>query len=134
MKEQFGASRLPSARAGAGKDARTVAAAGGGIGAALVATVAGACCVGPVVSPILVSVLGAGGAARAAGLKPYSPWLLLGSLLLLGLGFWSVHRRRLLCAAGACQPSPRAVRITLWVGLAVWATAFALNVVARVVA
>src|SRR5438093_12397459 len=84
------------------------AAAGSGIGAAVAAAVASTCCVGPVVTPVLVSVLGASGAARAAGLEPYGPYLLLGALPLLVYGFWIVYRRRRLCAQGGVPArSPR---------------------------
>jgi hypothetical protein len=122
----------PSPERGTPTDVQTVAAAGSGLGAALLAAVAGTCCVGPVVGPIFVSVLGASGAARAAGLKGYSPHLLLGSLLLLAYGYWSVYRRRRLCAAGVCGPSPRPVRLMLWVASALWVVSAAINVGARV--
>jgi hypothetical protein len=101
------------------------------VGAAVVAAVASACCVGPVVAPIFVSVLGASGAAWAAGLKPYSPYLLLGSLVLLAWGFWRVRRRRRLCAQGVCSPSPRGVRVTLWVASVLWLASAAANVAVR---
>lgn len=56
-------------------------------GAAVLATVASACCVGPVLAPVIVAVLGASGAAWAAGLKPYSPYIPGASLVLLVYGF-----------------------------------------------
>ncbi len=58
-----------------------------GVGTALSATLASACCVGPVAAPLVVAVLGAGGAAWATGLKPYSWILLAGSGQLLGYSF-----------------------------------------------
>lgn len=127
---------LDSGRAPDGSPAQTgaVVAAGGGVGAAVVAALASACCVGPVVAPLFVSVLGASGAAWAAGLKPYGPYLLLGSLLLLGAGFWGAYRRRVDCADGACSRSPRSVRVVLWIASSLWIVAAAVNVGVRVAA
>ena len=65
-----------------------------GTGAALTAAVAGACCVGPAVAPILLSILGTGGLIAAAGLHLYTPWLLLASGLMLAYAFRQVHRAR----------------------------------------
>ena len=55
-----------------------VGAAATSAGAAAIATAASACCI-PIVAPLVVTVLGASGAAWAAGLKPYSLHFLLGS-------------------------------------------------------
>ena len=123
--------RFPSR--GVPGNAGAVAAAGSGVGAALAATIATTCCIGPVAAPVLVSVLGASGAARAAGLEPYAPYLLLGSLPLLAYGFWIVYGRRRLCAEGVCRPSPRGVRIVLWFASAIWLASAAINVAARVI-
>src|SRR5262245_16839087 len=76
-----------------------------GAGAALVATAATACCSGPVIAPLVVGVFGAGGAAWAAGLRPYGSWLLAASALLLAYGFWSTRR-----APVACDAPPAARR------------------------
>ena len=123
----------PNREGGAPSGVGTVAAAGSGLGAALLAAGASACCVGPAVAPVFVSVLGASGAARAARLQPYSPHHHNGSLLLLVYGYWSLYRRRQLCAAGVCRPSPRPVRLMLWVASALWVVSAAINVGARVV-
>jgi hypothetical protein len=61
-------------------------AATAGAGSALAAVLASSCCVGPVIAPFVVAVLGASGAAWAAGLKPYSPYILAGSLAFLLYG------------------------------------------------
>ncbi len=122
----------PAGPSGQAADRATVGAATSGVGAAVAAAVAGACCVGPVVAPIFVSVLGASGAAWAAGLKPYSPYLLAGSLVLLAYGFWRVHWRRRLCVQGACSPSPRGVRAMLWVASVLWLASATANVVFRI--
>jgi hypothetical protein len=95
-------------------------------GAALASGAAAACCVGPVTGPLLVSVLGAGGAAWAAGLKPYSGWLLAFGAVMLVAGFYVTHRAR-----GACDAPPRrldrVVRAVLWVSAALWLVAATVN-------
>jgi hypothetical protein len=96
-----------------------------GLGAAIVTVVAGTCCVSPVLAPLVVGALGAAGAAWAAGLKPYSGYILAGSVLLLAGGFWSVYRHRSACAVGAGVTRlrrwlSRLAKGVLWVGAASW--------------
>ncbi len=55
-------------------------AAGVGAGAALAGRLASACCVGPSLAPIAISVLGAGGLIAVSALRPYTPLLLVGGL------------------------------------------------------
>ncbi len=111
-------------------DPGTLGAAASGAGAALVATAAGACCT-PLVAPLVVTVLGAGGAAWAAGLKPYAPWLLAGAFVMLAAGFRSAYRRRASCHVGSrtALRAARIVRAVLWVAAAVWLLAAAANFV-----
>lgn len=98
-----------------------VAAASVGAGAALTAMVAGSCCVGPTIAPLIVGVLGVSGAVQLAGIKPYTPYLLGASLLMLAYSFWSAHRRR-----GECRVKPRrSVRVMLWISALVWVLAAA---------
>jgi hypothetical protein len=99
-----------------------------GFGAALVTIVAGTCCVSPVLAPLIVGVLGAGGAAWAAGLKPYSSYILAASLLLLAGGFWSVYRPRTRCITGTDVSRPprwmsRLSKGVLWTGAVCWVAA-----------
>ncbi len=102
-------------------------AATSGAGAAVLATAATACCV-PILAPLIVSVLGVSGAVWAAGLKPYSPYILAGAGLLLGYGFWTVYRRRPLPADVSCPARrPRGVRIVLWTSALLWLVACLLN-------
>lgn len=114
-----------------------VAAAGAavtGAGSALLATAATACCAGPVLAPIVVGVLGASGAAWAAGLKPYSAWMLAGSGVLLCFGFWSEYRKRAQCApmrAGRANGMRGVVRVILWLSALLWAVAVAVNLLVR---
>jgi hypothetical protein len=81
--------------------------------------------VSPVLAPLIVGAIGAGGAAWAAGLKPYSTYILAASLLLLAGGFWSAYRPRTLCAAGTDESRPprwmsRLSKGVLWAGAVCW--------------
>lgn len=103
------------------RDNRIVGSTVGAIGAVLTATVASLCCVGPVV----VSIVGVSGALLAAGLKPYRPYLMLGSLALLGLSFWLVYGPAARSLSGAACPtrSGRTTRVVLWIAAGAWALA-----------
>lgn len=92
------------------REASAVGAATIGTGAVLAATVAGACCVGPALAPIFVSVLGASGLAAVAGLRPYSPWLLLASAAMLAFSFRQAYYKQPCAEDGASFPIPRSVR------------------------
>lgn len=103
-------------------------------GTAPLATAATVCCAGPVIAPLVVGILGAGGAAWAAGLKPYAPWLLGASFLLLAYGFRAGYRR-----PAACEPTvpagPRrwvgtTSRVVLWAATILWLVAAVANLVA----
>jgi hypothetical protein len=93
------------------------------------ATLASVCCTGPVLAPIVVGLLGATGAAAAAGLKPYTPYLFTLSFAMLAFGFWSVYRARRACALAGSGVSPGAAlrisQIVLWVAAALWVASFA---------
>lgn len=117
------------AMSGRGRQLGAAGAAVSGAGAALVATAATACCA-PVIAPLIVAVLGASGAAWAAGLKPYSPWLLGGSFLLLAYGFWSVYRAPKSCTVpvkAGRRWSGAAVKGVLWLAALLWLAAMAAN-------
>ncbi len=111
---------------GAGSSKRVVGAAAAGAGAAALATAASACCV-PVLAPLIVAVLGAGGAAWAAGLAPYSLPILAAAGLLVAYGFWAVYRPRPAAAGGCPVRRPLAPRLVLWIASALWAVAALLN-------
>jgi mercuric ion transport protein len=106
------------------RDNRIVGSTVGATGAALTATVASLCCVGPVV----VSIVGVSGALLAAGLKPYRPYLMLGSLVLLALSFWLVYGPAARSVSGAACParSGRTIRVVLWIAAGAWALALML--------
>ena len=111
-------------RGGVAEAAGAIATASTGIASALLTIVAGACCVSPVLAPILVGVLGASGAVWAAGLKPYGWWILGASAAFLALGFWSVYRPRRACStADVRRPNgvlARVAKLSLWVGALFW--------------
>jgi mercuric ion transport protein len=93
-----------------------------GLGAALTATAATLCCVGPAV----VAVVGVGGAVAAASLKPYRPLLILVSVALLGLGFWLTYRPRAADGSAGVACPTRAGRLSrriVWIAAAFWLAA-----------
>ena len=112
-------------------EVKGVGAAATSASAAVIATAASACCI-PIVAPLIVTVLGASGAAWAAGLKPYSLYFLVGSLGLLIFGFWTVYRPKRTCADETCSPrhtnAARAARVILWFAAALWLGAALLNI------
>jgi len=116
-----------------GRSAGAVASASTGLASALLSIAAGACCVSPVLAPIIVSLLGASGAVWAAGLKPYGWWILGASAASLGLGFWTMYRPRRACDAAVVSDSGRVLqliaRISLFVGAAFWIAGASIRVV-----
>lgn len=105
------------------KGALSMGAALSGAGAALGAGAASMCCVGP----LAVSILGVGGAVAAAGLRPYRLYLLVGSFLLIGYGFWDVAGRRRACAEGGCSDRGLSLsRAIVWVAALLWMIALLL--------
>jgi hypothetical protein len=116
--------------AGPGARLAAAGAALSGAGGALVAAAATACCAGPILAPLVVAVLGAGGSAWAAGLKPYSPWLLAASAVMLGFGFWSAYLPRPSCELSGAPTSrwaDRAVRSILWLSALLWVASIAVH-------
>ena len=84
-------------------------------GAILAAFAASACCIGPLV----LTILGIGGAASALALEPYRPYLLVITIVLLGTSFYMIYRRPArACAPGeACEmpTANRTAKVLLWV-------------------
>lgn len=90
------------------------------IGSVVAATVASACCLGPV----LLALVGAGAlGAAATQLEPYRPMFLGLTFALLGAAFYFTYRPQAgaACAAdGSCALSPRrAAKIALWIATVV---------------
>jgi mercuric ion transport protein len=108
-----------------GRETRRLAAIGtslAGVGAAATAAAASLCCVGPAV----VSIVGVGGAVAAAALKPYRPFLIVGSMVLLGAGFWLTYQPRTAAGSGAVACPTRAGRMSrgiLWIAAVFWLAA-----------
>ncbi|MGC1985381.1 MAG: hypothetical protein WA668_08350 [Candidatus Cybelea sp.] len=107
----------------AGEQVAAVGAATVGTRAALTAGVASACCVGPVLAPVFLSVFGASGLAAVSGLRPYTAWMLLASGAMLGFSLKQTHRR-LPCAGGgsmvAVPLSLRIARLVTWAAVLLW--------------
>ncbi len=95
---------------------RTVIAAFGGISAAFASAL---CCAGPLIA---VS-LGVSGAGLASTFEPLRPYLLAGTVMFLGSGFFFLRREE----RGACQPGKpcadprvrRRMRLMLWIATAI---------------
>lgn len=104
-------------------------AAASGAGGALVAVASAACCAGPGAATLIVTVLGAGGAAWAAGLRPYGPWLLLGSAVMILFGFRST-RSATACARaqGGHGLTLRLARGLVWAAAVLWCLAVGVQV------
>ena len=84
----------------------------GAIASGLVSTATAFCCVGPAV----IAILGTSGAMAAARLAPYRPYFILGSVLLLGLGFWLAYRPEGGCVRKTCTTtSAKITRTLLWI-------------------
>ena len=89
------------------------------VGAVAAAFAASACCLGP----LILAVLGIGGAASAVALEAYRPYFLLLTAVLLAGAFYMTYRR----PARACGPgescerpgATRAGRVLLWVAAVV---------------
>ncbi|MGH7588550.1 MAG: mercuric transporter MerT family protein [Gemmatimonadota bacterium] len=114
-------------------DTGNVGVAATGTGGALASLAASACCV-PALTPLIVTVVGASGAAWAAGLQPYRPYILAGTAILLGYGFWSVYRRRDACP-GSYETARRrwVARLSkgaLFVAAAIWLASLGLPLLA----
>lgn len=65
-------------------------------GALVAGLAASACCLGPLV----LAIVGIGGAASALALAPYRPYLLVLTAAFLGVAFYATYRR----PASACGP------------------------------
>lgn len=92
-----------------------------GIGSATAAAAVAACCSGPALGPLVVMLLGAGGAVALEGLRPYTVPLLAVSAAAIGLSFWLSRRG----AAGCTRRSPLRIASTslVWVSTVVWIAA-----------
>jgi len=94
-----------------------------GTGAALTAALAGACCVGPSLAPVMIWLLGASGLIAVSSLRPYTAPLLVVSALLLAFSF-----RRVYSAPSCGDGEPKvpvsralkAARVVTWIAALIW--------------
>ncbi len=102
----------------------------GSVAAGLTSTAASICCIGP----LAITLLGVNGAILAAGIKPYRPYLLGGSMLMLVFAFWQMYGRRPRdpqAVAPACPVRTSGwSRALLWVAAALWVFALVIQVAA----
>jgi hypothetical protein len=95
----------------------------GAIATSLVATATTFCCVGPVV----IAILGTSGVLAAARLAPYRPYFILGSVVLMGWGFWLAYRPQGGCIGKTCTTvSAKITRALLWLAALVTVAAILL--------
>lgn len=86
-------------------------------GAVLAAVAASSCCIGPLV----VAALGLGGAGAFAAIGAYRPHILVGTVGLLGVGYYLTYRKTKptadACGCATARPSisGRAGKIGLWI-------------------
>jgi mercuric ion transport protein len=82
---------------------------GGALGLSALALAFGVCCV----APWAVTLLGVAGAVLLARLAFFQPYVVAGTLVLLGIGFWFVYRRPR--TAAACDVAQqRRLRRLVW--------------------
>jgi hypothetical protein len=92
--------------------ARILSVASGALGLGGFAAALGLCCT----VPWAVALLGVTGAVAFARLAFMLPYALIGSVALLGVGFWWAYRRPVACADGACVPATRrSLQILVWI-------------------
>jgi mercuric ion transport protein len=85
------------------------------IGSSVLATATSLCCVGPAV----VAILGTSGALAAARLAPYRSYFIVGSVVLLGVGFWLGYRPQSGCIGRSCTTrTAKFTRALLWLAAA----------------
>lgn len=95
-----------------------------GIGSAATAAAVAACCSGPALGPLVVALLGAGGAVALEGLRPYTVPLLAVSAGAIGFSFWLSRRSAAACSR-PLRPSYLRIASTslVWVSALVWIAA-----------
>jgi hypothetical protein len=91
---------------------RVYGAAGGALGLGTFGLALGACCS----VPWAVALFGVTGAIAFVRLSFLLPYALIGSVLLLGLGFWWVYRMPDACADGTCEATNRhGLKVFIWI-------------------
>ncbi len=83
-------------------------------GSVLTAFFASLCCIGPIV----FAVLGLSGVGIFIGLETYRPYLIILTIIFLGLSFYLTYRKReVVCEDGSCiiQRGSKWSKISLWI-------------------
>lgn len=94
---------------------RVAGAAGGALGLGAFAALFGTCCV----APWTVGLVGVSGAVALARLSFLQPYLIVGTLGLLGAAFWWAYRPQPACTDGACETTRRRkLRWIVWLSCA----------------
>ena len=88
---------------------QVVGVTGGALGLSALALAFGVCCV----APWAVTLLGVAGAVLLARLAFIQPYVVAGTVVLLGVGFWFVYRRPR--ASGCDVAQRRRLRRLVWV-------------------
>lgn len=104
----------------ASKEAGAIGAATVGAGAALTATLAGACCVGPSLAPVLISVVGAGGLIGIISLRPYMPIFLLFSAIMLAVSFRRIYPQVRCSDNAPISRTLKGARLITWFAAFLW--------------
>ncbi|MGB6985940.1 MAG: hypothetical protein WBD74_08235 [Candidatus Aquilonibacter sp.] len=108
------------------KEAASASIAAVGMGSATTAAIASACCAGPALGPLVVSVFGAGGAVALEGFRPYAIPLLILSGLAIVASFWMSARGAKRCSTTGPSKVARAVSlVVLGISSAAWIAAVA---------
>ena len=85
------------------------------VGAVVSAFLASACCIGP----LLLALVGLGGAGLLIKLEPYRPYFTVVTLAALGAGFWFTYRKPKVVEGDDCgcehPKSNRLGKVLLWV-------------------
>jgi hypothetical protein len=123
---------MDGAREPVGRELASAAGAVAGMGGAATAAAVSACCAGPALGPLVIALLGAGGAVALEGLRPYMVPLLVVSGLSIGVSFWLNAR-----SVRACSPQRSSAlvhfssRLLTWASAVVWLGAVAAVLWAR---
>ena len=93
-------------------DSKKVAATtSGAIGASVIASFIGLCCIGPWAGVLF----GVSGAVALAGWQPYRLYIVTLAAALLGWAFWRVYRPQPVCEDGTCPTQP-----SIWLKSMLW--------------
>lgn len=103
---------------------RVIGATGGAVSLGAAAAILGTCCV----APWAVGLIGVAGAVALARLTVLTPFLIGGSVALLGLAFYFAYRPAPVCADDSCETaSRRRLRWIAWIGALLVAATLAIT-------